>query len=42
MVRSLFNSAPTMLATALNDAVFLGLTYACLSLIAGCVAALRE
>ncbi len=42
MVRSLVNSAPTMLVTALNEAVYLGVTYACLSLLAGCVAALRE
>ena len=42
MIRSLVNSAPTLLVAALNDAVYLGLTYGCLSLIAGALAALRE
>lgn len=42
MLRSLVNSAPTMLVTALNEAVYLGLAYACLSLLARGVAALRE
>ena len=42
MVRGIVSSAPTILVTALHDAVYLGLTYACLSALAACVAVLRE
>jgi hypothetical protein len=42
MVRSIVNSAPLILVTALHEAVYLGLTYACVSAIAACLSAARE
>lgn len=42
MVRSLVRHATPVLVTALNQAVYFGLTYACFSLLAAGVARLRE